>query len=199
VVYALLNLGYSPGVTHIGAAIKAKRKPLMTQGQFAAKLGLTQPSVSAWERGDSMPTADILPKIARVLGCSLDELVVGLDPVYDKSRVTYPGTPPADDGSANASDPYAPATPRRADDGPATRHVEPAIPESLAADSAAPYLFDIARELAETTAARLRAIAEALVTREAESPDRPATGVRTDADPHHQPHARQRRTHRRGA
>jgi transcriptional regulator with XRE-family HTH domain len=186
-------------VRHIGAAIKAKRKPLMTQGEFAAKLGLTQPSVSAWEREDSMPTADILPKIARILKCSVDDLVIGLDAEYDRVRATYPVPAVREDGASNASEAYAPATPRRADDGPATRHVEPAIPESLAADSAAPYLFDIARELAETTAARLRAIAEALVAREAESPDRPATGVRTDADPHHQPHARQRRTHRRGA
>jgi transcriptional regulator with XRE-family HTH domain len=81
-----MMIRYDAPVGHIGAAIKAKRKPLMTQGAFAAKLGLTQPSISAWEREESQPTADLLPRIAVVLQCSVDDLVSGIDPAYDKHR-----------------------------------------------------------------------------------------------------------------
>jgi transcriptional regulator with XRE-family HTH domain len=196
-----MMIRYDAPVGHIGAAIKAKRKPLMTQGEFAARLGLTQPSVSAWEREESLPTADILPKIARVLGCSLDDLMSGIDGEYDRTRtVTSSGSPPVQTGSSNASDPYAPATPRRADDGPATRRLEPVtIPDHLDAAQAAVYLNELSRDLSDTIAARIRAVAEALSARELESAVDVTAGVRAADRPHDQPHARRRRAHRRGA
>jgi putative transcriptional regulator len=203
VVYAGIPIRYSADVTHIGAAIRAKRKPQMTQGEFAARLGLTQPSVSAWERGDSMPTADTLPKIARILGCSVDDLVIGLDPQYDAARMNYPVIPSVNTGVTNAGDvlnSYAPAIPRGADVGPANRQIEPAtIPQHLAAPDAAAYLNDIARELGEHIAARIRSVSQALLAREFESPAHVAAGER-GADRHdHHPHARRRRTDRRRA
>ncbi|MBR2697535.1 MAG: helix-turn-helix transcriptional regulator [Clostridia bacterium] len=46
----------------------------LSQPQLAAALGLTRMAVSAWETGTALPQADKLPAIARVLGCSIDEL-----------------------------------------------------------------------------------------------------------------------------
>ena len=199
-VYALTNLGYPHGVRHIGAAIKAKRKPLMTQGEFAARLGLTQPSVSAWEREESMPMVDLLPRIARVLGCSVEDLVVGLDPAYDETRVTSSGSPMVQAGPSNASAPDAQPDPRRPDDVPATRSLGRVdIPATLAAPEAAIYLTTLARDLTETLAVRIRAVAQALLAREIESATGIAAGLRTDPAPHSQPHDRRRRKHRRGA
>lgn len=53
-------------VVGIGESIRGRRKPLMTQEEFAAKLDLSQSSISQWERGDSLPSADLLPRIHRL-------------------------------------------------------------------------------------------------------------------------------------
>lgn len=45
-----------------------------TQVEFAARLGVSQAAVAGWESGESYPSADKLPTIAEVLGCSIDEL-----------------------------------------------------------------------------------------------------------------------------
>lgn len=46
----------------------------MTQAELAAKIGVTQPIVASWESGSKRPRADKLPKLAQVLGCTIDEL-----------------------------------------------------------------------------------------------------------------------------
>jgi len=76
----------------------------MTQGDFADRLGLTQPSISAWERDEALPSADQLPRIARVLGCSVEDLVVGVDPAYDRLRSKGRDLPDHADGAT--SDPH---------------------------------------------------------------------------------------------
>jgi len=81
------------GLVGIGEAIKALRKPRLTQDEFAEKLGLSQSSISQWERGDSLPSADLLPKIARVLDCSVEDLVVGVDAAYDRVRKAHTAPP----------------------------------------------------------------------------------------------------------
>ena len=47
----------------------------LSQAEFAAKLGISQVSVWQWENEDLNPRADKLPAIARLLGCTIDELL----------------------------------------------------------------------------------------------------------------------------
>ena len=46
----------------------------LTQGQLAALLEVDQTAVSQWETGVSAPRSDKLPELARILGCTIDEL-----------------------------------------------------------------------------------------------------------------------------
>ncbi len=52
----------------------------LTQEEMAALLGVNQTAVASWERGDTYPTADKLPKIAKMLDCKIDDL-------YDETEV----------------------------------------------------------------------------------------------------------------
>lgn len=56
--------------------IKTKRKRLdMSQEDLAKKLGISQPAVAQWESGVSRPNISLLPKLAEVLECTVDELL----------------------------------------------------------------------------------------------------------------------------
>ena len=56
--------------------IQALRKEAnIKQTQLAESLGVTQQAVAKWETGTSLPRADLLPKLADVLGCTVDELL----------------------------------------------------------------------------------------------------------------------------
>ena len=46
----------------------------LDQVNFAARMGVSQSTVSEWERELYLPKARQLPLLARVLGCSIDEL-----------------------------------------------------------------------------------------------------------------------------
>lgn len=48
----------------------------LTQQQLADLLGLERSNVAAWETGRGLPSAALLPKLAEVLHCSIDELYV---------------------------------------------------------------------------------------------------------------------------
>ena len=59
-----------------GAAISALRKEKsMTQLELARQMGVTDKAVSKWERNLSFPDVASLPKLAEVLGTSVDELL----------------------------------------------------------------------------------------------------------------------------
>ena len=47
----------------------------MTQGQLAEAVGCQQKDISRWECGYHLPSAATLAKIAKALGCTMDELV----------------------------------------------------------------------------------------------------------------------------
>lgn len=56
-------------------SIKALRERAnLTQIKLAEKLKVKQASVSRWENGDSFPSADKLPELAKILNCSVDDL-----------------------------------------------------------------------------------------------------------------------------
>lgn len=48
----------------------------MTQEQLAEKLNVTRSSVAMWENGEALPRADKLPELAKIFGCSIDDLFV---------------------------------------------------------------------------------------------------------------------------
>ena len=60
----------------IGRHIREYReKNGLTQKQLAEKLYVSDRTISRWERGNGLPDIDELPRIARLLGMNLNELV----------------------------------------------------------------------------------------------------------------------------
>ena len=60
----------------MGAVIAALRKEKgMTQLDLAKELGVTDKAVSKWERDLSCPDVSSIPKLAEVLGVTVDELM----------------------------------------------------------------------------------------------------------------------------
>jgi transcriptional regulator with XRE-family HTH domain len=56
--------------------ITARRKALgMTQKDLAEKMNITDKAVSKWERGLACPDTASIPRLAQVLGISLEELM----------------------------------------------------------------------------------------------------------------------------
>lgn len=47
----------------------------MTQKKLANELQIAQSTVSMWETGENAPRTMMLPKIAKVLDCTVDELL----------------------------------------------------------------------------------------------------------------------------
>jgi len=60
----------------VGAYIMILRKARKyTQQGLADKLGVSHQAVSNWERGESMPDISILPKLAALLGTTVDNIL----------------------------------------------------------------------------------------------------------------------------
>lgn len=69
----------------IGKYITDKRKALnMTQVQLAEKLGMSNKSVSKWERGVCLPDVSVYKELCSVLNISLNEFLAGEDLEPDK-------------------------------------------------------------------------------------------------------------------
>ena len=47
----------------------------VSQYAFAKTMGVCQQNVAKWELGITSPRAALLPKLAKVLGCTIDELM----------------------------------------------------------------------------------------------------------------------------
>ena len=57
-------------------SLSSKRKEKgITQNELAVAIGVGQSTVAMWETGQAYPRAALLPKIAQVLGCTVDELL----------------------------------------------------------------------------------------------------------------------------
>ena len=68
----------------MGKYIAGKRKDLgLTQRQLADKLGMSDKSVSKWERGICLPDVSVYSDLCRILGISLNEFFAGEDIVYE--------------------------------------------------------------------------------------------------------------------
>ncbi len=46
----------------------------LTQTQLATEIGVSQQAVGKWERHECDPQWEMAPRLAKVLGCSIDEL-----------------------------------------------------------------------------------------------------------------------------
>lgn len=55
------------------------RGAILTQREVAKILGVKESAVSKWERGVSKPRADKLPVIAKLYGCTIEELLASGD------------------------------------------------------------------------------------------------------------------------
>ena len=64
----------------IGKYIAKKRRELgLTQVQLAEKIGMSDKSVSKWERGICLPDVSIYTEICRILGITVNEFLAGED------------------------------------------------------------------------------------------------------------------------
>lgn len=52
-----------------------REKANLTQQQLAVKLHVDRSSVAKWETGNCFPRTGTLPQLAKILGCSVDELL----------------------------------------------------------------------------------------------------------------------------
>ena len=69
----------------IGQYIQMKRKDLgLTQAELAEKLGMSNKSVSKWERGVCLPDISVYTELCNLLGISLNEFIAGEDLAEDK-------------------------------------------------------------------------------------------------------------------
>lgn len=46
----------------------------ISQAELAKQAKVTQQAVAKWEAGESFPRADKLPQLARILGCTINDL-----------------------------------------------------------------------------------------------------------------------------
>jgi len=67
-------------LTKIGKYIAGKRKEQgMTQKQLAERLGMSDKSVSKWERGICLPDVSVYSELCQILGISINEFLAGED------------------------------------------------------------------------------------------------------------------------
>lgn len=71
------NPCYAQGMSQkFGVHLVALRKAAgLSQNQLADRVGVTQSNISFWEQWDKPPRGEVLPKLAEVLGVSMDELL----------------------------------------------------------------------------------------------------------------------------
>ena len=53
---------------------EARKKANIRQTELAEKMQVNQSTISMWESGAASPKADRLPKLAGILGCTIDAL-----------------------------------------------------------------------------------------------------------------------------
>ena len=57
-----------------------RRRAGYTVAQLAERLSVTRATIYFWEQGRYLPNAGLLPELAEILGCSIDDLFfAGLD------------------------------------------------------------------------------------------------------------------------
>ena len=67
-----------------------RKKKGMTQVQLAAQMGVTDTAVSKWERDLSCPDINSIPKLAEILGVSVDQLMQGEKSPSNHEKIQNP-------------------------------------------------------------------------------------------------------------
>lgn len=62
----------------------ARKRAGLLQRQVADALGVSMGTVAMWDTGRNKPRADMLPKIAKLYGCTVDELLREDEPTTGK-------------------------------------------------------------------------------------------------------------------
>ena len=65
----------------------ARKRAGLLQRQVAEALGFSMGTVAMWDTGRNRPRADMLPKIAKLYNCTVDELLREDGPVIGKEIV----------------------------------------------------------------------------------------------------------------
>ena len=60
------------------ALAQLRREKGLTQSELAAKIGCYAKDVSRWETGARTPGAESLAKLAAALGCTSDDIILGI-------------------------------------------------------------------------------------------------------------------------
>lgn len=85
-------------VDSFGEMVKRARLGLgWTQRDLACRLGVGQQAVSGWERGMSRPYADVVPRVAELLGLDIDSVRTAT-PLGNEWSTGYP---PPNSGRGN--------------------------------------------------------------------------------------------------
>ena len=64
----------------------AREKSGLSQQELATALGVDQSTVCLWETGKTKPRAKLLPAIAKILGCTIDDLLADDAPAAEEVR-----------------------------------------------------------------------------------------------------------------
>lgn len=65
--------------------LTARAKAGLSQRAVAKELGITDAAVCMWETGKTMPRAALLPRLAALYNCTVDELLREGEPSEPKS------------------------------------------------------------------------------------------------------------------
>lgn len=83
-VYGDMAVSYTHAVPTIGGNLRQIRRALeLTQAGLSSLAGVQQSNISGWEKNQKEPTVTSLLRVARALGCTIDDLVKGVDETYD--------------------------------------------------------------------------------------------------------------------
>lgn len=63
----------------------------ITQGQLAATLNVRQSTVAMWETNQRDPQTSMLPRLAKALGCRIDDLFEEMDEQADEVNAVVSG------------------------------------------------------------------------------------------------------------
>ena len=57
---------------------RLRKKHGMSQAALAKMLGVTSSTVAKWESSEAYPRTQLLPKLAKIFNCSIDDLFRGI-------------------------------------------------------------------------------------------------------------------------
>lgn len=62
------------GDYHMSEIKALRKKATFTQEGLAKELGVDRSTIAKWETGTSFPRTEMLPKLAKLFNCSIDDL-----------------------------------------------------------------------------------------------------------------------------